>query len=197
MRFFVCAVSAILLVTNSNTQASENHQHTSKYVGQVNRTIKSLSPDDISELKRGGGWGLAKAAELNGVPGPVHLLELKDQIPLSTSQVSKITRIYEDMKGKATDLGLQLIALEQRLELHFEKRSITDSILRSSLEKISEVRKELRYTHLVSHLRTPDILSETQISKYNALRGYGSSDTCDNVPKGHNAEMWRKHNGCR
>jgi hypothetical protein len=46
------------------------------------RAIKSLSDNDINELRRGGGWGLALAAELNGMPGPAHLLELKDKIPL-------------------------------------------------------------------------------------------------------------------
>ena len=51
------------------------------------RAIKSLSESDIQELRRGGGWGLALPAELNGMPGPVHLLELKDQIPLATDQV--------------------------------------------------------------------------------------------------------------
>ena len=52
----------------------------SKYKGQEHRDIKSLSTDDIAELQRGGGWGLAKAAELNGVPGPVHLLEMEKEI---------------------------------------------------------------------------------------------------------------------
>ena len=37
----------------------------SPYAGQETRTVKSFSPEDIAELRRGGGWGLAKAAELN------------------------------------------------------------------------------------------------------------------------------------
>jgi len=44
-------------------------QH-SEYSGDEDRAIKSLSADDIEELRRGGGWGFARAAELNGVPGP-------------------------------------------------------------------------------------------------------------------------------
>jgi hypothetical protein len=47
------------------------------YAGQDARDIKSLSAEDIAELRRGGGWGFAKSAELNGMPGPAHLLELK------------------------------------------------------------------------------------------------------------------------
>jgi hypothetical protein len=31
---------------------------------------------------------------------------------------------------------------------------------------------------------------------YNKLRGY-SNDPCQNIPEGHNVEMWKKHNGCK
>ena len=53
---------------------TEDH-HNSDYVGEESREIKSLSPKDIAALKEGSGWGLAKAAELNGYPGPIHVLE--------------------------------------------------------------------------------------------------------------------------
>lgn len=172
------------------------HSHVSKYAGQENRLIKSLSPDDIAELRRGGGWGLAKAAELNGVPGPAHLLEMKDKIPLDSEQISAISEIYEQMKVQAIDQGERLIALERELESHFQNRTITDAILRSFLDAIAESRKGLRYIHLATHLKTPEILSEDQIKKYNALRGYSNLDPCANAPEGHDAEMWRNHNGC-
>ena len=35
-------------------------KHKSKYAGQENREIKSLSPNDIEELQKGAGWGLDK-----------------------------------------------------------------------------------------------------------------------------------------
>jgi hypothetical protein len=179
-------------------QAGEpEHAHASKYAGQEERTIKSLSPDDIAELRRGGGWGLAKAAELNGVPGPVHLLELKDQIPLDAVQVSALGEIFRQMKGRAIEQGKRLIALEQELESYFQNRTITDAILRASLARIAEVRKELRYIHLATHLKTPEVLSQDQIRKYNELRGYSNMDPCTSVPKGHDPVMWRKHNVCK
>ena len=154
--------------------SNQSHQlgNMSNYAGQEQRDIKSLSPSDIAELQRGGGWGLAKAAELNGVPGPIHLLELKDQVSLTDRQVSEITKVYKAMKSEAIDLGLQLILLEQKLEQHFQERTITDTILRSSLDEISIVRSRLRYAHLAAHLKTPEILTEAQIKNYNALRGY-------------------------
>lgn len=170
--------------------------HASKYAGQEKRAIKSLSPGDIAELRRGGGWGLAKAAELNGVPGPAHLLELKDQIPLEDAQVAAIAGIYQEMKSRAIEQGERLIALEQELEDRFRSRTVSDAVLRASLDSIAEARKELRYIHLATHLKTIEILSEDQIRRYNAARGYSDRDPCANVPAGHDAEMWRKHNGC-
>ena len=86
------------------------------YAGQETRPIKSLSPDDLAELKRGGGWGLAKSAELNGLPGPGHLLELKGRIPLTEDQVMAITAIFVDMRAAAIAEGERLIARDQALE---------------------------------------------------------------------------------
>ncbi len=193
-------VLLILVLSLSAVFAAEANEgsssHHSKYAGQENRAIKSLSAEDIAELKRGGGWGLAKAAELNGVPGPIHLLEMKDEIGLDETQRAAIGAIYRRMKSRAIHHGERLINLERRLESGFRDRTITDALLRASLSAIAEAKKELRYVHLAAHIETLKVLSEKQIRTYNALRGYSKPDPCANVPKGHNAEMWRRHNNC-
>jgi hypothetical protein len=79
---------ALALCMPASTMAQHSHGSQTPYAGMQNRAIKSLSDKDINELRRGGGWGLALAAELNGMPGPAHLLELKDQIPLDSDQVA-------------------------------------------------------------------------------------------------------------
>ncbi len=169
--------------------------HTSKYAGQETRDIKSLSEDDIAELKRGGGWGLARAAELNGVPGPAHLLELKDQVPLDQDQVNRIRALYEDMRTKAIAEGERLIALERELENRFRSGGMTERHLTESLSAIGESRTRLRYIHLSTHLQTPAILTAEQIATYNSLRGYKTSD-CAQVPAGHDPVMWQRHTNC-
>ena len=169
--------------------------HSSEYVGEEHRSIKSLSADDIRELSEGGGWGLAKAAELNGVPGPAHILEMASAIELTPTQQAEIQEIYEQMKSEAISLGNQLIQLEATLNTYFADGSINQAILEQSLQDIERVRAQLRLAHLSAHLQTPNILTPEQISLYNELRGY-SQDPCANVPKGHNAAMWKKHNGC-
>jgi hypothetical protein len=52
------------------------------------------------------------------------------------------------------------------------------------------------FVHLSAHLKTPDILKSEQITLYNKLRGYSSDDPCENVPRGHDPEMWKKHHNC-
>ncbi len=170
--------------------------YTSKYIGEQHREIKSLSPDDIKELRKGGGWGMAKAAELNGVPGPVHILEMEEEISLTKAQKRAIQKIYNEMKAEAITLGEQLINLEGKLNHAFSNGNINQEFLEKIVKEIENVRARLRVVHLSTHLKTPNILTDEQIILYNQLRGY-SQDPCRNIPQGHNAEMWKKHNGCQ
>ena len=196
MKTKVTILFLILILIPMSTFSAADHSHKSKYAGEEKREIKSLSETDIEELKNGKGWGLAKAAELNGVPGPVHLLEMKEEIDLSAKQIRAIEDIYKKMKQEAISLGLELIELERELNNHFANQTITDELLRQILQGIAQVHRQLRYVHLSAHLNTPDILKSEQITHYNKLRGYSSDDPCENVPKGHDPEMWKKHHNC-
>ena len=196
MKIRVAIIFLILLWIPALAFSAGDHAYRSKYAGQEKREIKSLSASDIEELKNGKGWGLAKAAELNGLPGPAHLLEMKKEINLSAKQVQAIEDIYEGMKREAIALGLELIERERQLNQHFANRTITDELLNQILTEISQVHKQLRYVHLSAHLKTPNILKTEQIVLYNKLRGYSSDDPCENVPEGHDPEMWKKHHNC-
>ena len=195
-RFIFSLTAALVLAVSAKADAP--HRHASPYAGQEHRTIKSLSEDDISELRRGGGWGLAKSAELNGLPGPAHLLELKDDIPLAPGQVRAIRALFDSMRAEAMIHGRRLIALEAQLDAGLRKGDMNETVLRAQLREIAEVRSRLRFTHLATHLKTPGILSADQIAAYARLRGYTQADPCAALPpSGHDADMWRKHMGCR
>ena len=186
----------ILMLTPLSNISAADPAYKSKYAGEEKRAIKSLSEADIEELENGKGWGLAKAAELNGMPGPAHVLEMKDEIALSTSQVGAIEDLYKKMKQEAIPLGLELIELERALNNRFANKTITFELLGVLLESIAQVHKKLRYVHLSAHLKTPNILTPEQIALYNKLRGYSSDDPCENIPKGHDPQMWKKHHNC-
>ena len=138
-----------LITTNS--YAGENKNHTSHYVGEQKREIKSLSANDIAELKRGGGWGFAKPAELNGVPGPAHLLEMKGKISLSDSQITSIEEIHKKMLSEAIPLGKKYIYAERILDQIFVRKTYNNENLLFQIKKIENILKR----HFLSIILTP------------------------------------------
>ncbi len=68
------------------------------YAGLEARPIKALSGEQIADLKAGRGMGLALPAELNGYPGPLHVLELADALALTADQRARTQALYDKMK---------------------------------------------------------------------------------------------------
>jgi Spy/CpxP family protein refolding chaperone len=168
------------------------------YQGQQNRAITSLSSEDVQALQNGEGWGLAKPAEFNGVPGPAHLLELADEIGLSEQQKQQVTKLFDDMKAQAIALGNEYIASEKAIDDYFRSGQFSDRLLRERVDQAEQNRANLRFLHLSYHHKTLDVVTPEQIAQYNALRGYDQmlDDPCSNIPEGHNPAMFRKHMGC-
>jgi Spy/CpxP family protein refolding chaperone len=193
---FLISLGALLFVISATVNSAEPPVYQSSYAGQEKRLIKSLSRYDIQQLRTGKGWGLAKAAELNGMPGPSHILQMKKKIGLTKKQERQVQALFNDMQEKAIPLGDELIALEAKLNNSFADKTITTSKLDQQLNSIAVVRKKLRYVHLATHLKTTKILTPNQTNEYNWLRGYHSGDPCKNIPQGHDATMWKRHNDC-
>ncbi|MBX4863738.1 periplasmic heavy metal sensor [Rhizobium bangladeshense] len=169
---FISAVAVVLLA--SPAFATEQHQHhtMSPYTEETGRQIKSLSEADIGELMRGGGWGFAKPAELNGYPGPSHLLSMKDEIGLTKEQVGRVQSIFEDMQRRAIQEGQRFVAAERELDAAFKNKTVTERRLRALIDNAENSRSRLRLVHLAAHLEVTAILTPEQVSKYNELRGY-------------------------
>jgi Spy/CpxP family protein refolding chaperone len=167
----------------------------SPYAGEQGREIATLSGDDLAELARGGGWGLARAAELNGVPGPTHLLELADEIGLDAEQRAAVTTIRDEMRVDAIAAGARLVAAERALDAAFTNAVPDADMLAGLVTEAGEARAALRLVHLAAHLRAAPLLTAEQVARYGVLRGY-ADDPCEAVPKGHDPAMWKQHNGC-
>jgi hypothetical protein len=146
----------------------------SPYAGMQTRSIKALSEQQITDLRAGRGMGLALPAELNGYPGPIHVLELSDKLGLSAEQKARIEGLFEAMKAEAMPLGEKLVAQEAALDQHFASHSITAESLKAATAEIGMTQAELRETHLKYHLRTAKVLSGEQMLRYSRLRGYAS-----------------------
>lgn len=144
----------------------------SSYVGQETREIKALSADEIQGLLAGKGLGYAKPAELNGYPGPMHVLELADQLELSTEQRVRTHALFTAMRLRAMQHGRELVDEERRLESLFATRAIDAPGLAATLKRIGSLQAEVRASHLEAHLAQAAILTPDQLTRYTRLRGY-------------------------
>jgi hypothetical protein len=148
---------------------------TSPYVGMQNRGLKALSEQQIEDLRGGRGMGMALAGELNGYPGPAHVLELASALNLSEGQRDRTQALFEEMRKTAMPLGNEVLAKETELDQAFASGRIDDASLHRILADIGRLQGKLRYTHLKYHLAMRGVLSLDQIAAYDRLRGYDSA----------------------
>jgi Spy/CpxP family protein refolding chaperone len=151
------------------------------------RSIKALSDQQVADHRAGRGMGLALAAELNGYPGPSHLVELSDQLGLTPEQLSKLKGMFEAMKAETIPIGDNLVAQEQALDRLFAENVVSEPLLRAATENIGETQARLRNAHLRYHLQARAILQPSQIRRYAELRGYGTEPQTPKHQK-HNQE---------
>jgi hypothetical protein len=142
------------------------------YAGMQSRPVKALSDQQMADLKAGRGMGLALAAELNGYPGPVHVLELSKELALTAEQRGHVEKLFAEMKAESIPLGERLISLETELDRQFATQTITAASLKTSIDEIGAVQGNLRAAHLKYHLLTLSEMTQEQAGRYSQLRGY-------------------------
>jgi Spy/CpxP family protein refolding chaperone len=143
------------------------------YAGLDARDIKALSPDEIAALETGEGFGQALSAELNGFPGPRHVIDLASDLGLTPAQRAAIVALFDQMQAEAMTAGEAVLAAEAGLEAGFRSRAMSEADLTARTEEIGRLRGALRGIHLKYHLRTAALLTPHQVALYNAARGYG------------------------
>ena len=144
----------------------------SPYAGQESRAIKALSAEEISAFLEGKGQGFAKPAELNGFPGPMHVLELAEALQLTPAQHDATQRLLERHKSEARALGREWVENEKAIERLFASREANAPAVAAAVAKSAEIHARIRTSHLVAHLEQTALLQPAQLSAYNKLRGY-------------------------
>ena len=169
MRLGLAAIALMIL----GGVAFGQHQHGQPpYAGLQQRVVKALSEQQITDLRTGRGMSLALPAELNGYPGPIHALELADQLQLTDQQRQRLGELYDAMRAETVPVGERLIEQEMALDQAFARRSISPQTLAVLTAQIAETQGRLRAIHLGYHLTTAELLSEHQRHHYAELRGY-------------------------
>lgn len=142
------------------------------YAGQQSRAIKALSAQEAQDLIEGKGMGLAKAAELNSYPGPMHVLEHAQALRLSETQQADSTALLAAHKHEVRALGQQLVEAERELDQAFATRQIDSASLSRRMQRIGLLQATIRDAHLQTHLKQTALLTPAQVAQYNQLRGY-------------------------
>lgn len=173
-KFLILAALCVSTLTLVDAQHNQHGQTVapSPYAKQLDSPVRGLSAQEVEDLIAGNGAGYARTAELNGYPGPSHLLQLQEQLGLTAEQITAITRIYDDMKVEAQRLGQEIVEAEKRFSQSFAEKNSTPQAVQAQSAELGGLYSELRAVHLMAHLEVKPLLSSKQIAHYNTLRGY-------------------------
>lgn len=143
-------------------------------------------PEELVQTYRtGGGGGVALPAELNGYPGPRHILDLADDLELTSEQHEQIQALIDVMQPGAIQIGKAILAGEAALEEAFRQQTLDESSLEARLTNLGTLQAELRFVHLRTHLATVEILTPDQVARYNILRGYAVENSGQGQHRNH------------
>ncbi len=169
----------LLFAVPAAAQAQHAHhqppQHGAQpYAELAGRDIRALSPQQVDDLRQGRGMALALPAELNGWPGPAHVLEHAEALHLSPDQRRATAALMEAHRARAMALGEQVIVAERAMDRAFRDRSITPASLEAHTTRIATLQAALRAEHLRTHLEQTALLHPPQVARYDVLRGYAA-----------------------
>jgi hypothetical protein len=155
-----------------NAPPPAQHQGHSPYAAMQGRAIKALSDQQTADLRAGKGMSLALPAELNGYPGPSHVLELADALDLNDEQKRKTQTLFAQMQAEAKTLGESVIAGERALDRLFSEKTANAAGVQEAAANAARAHGQLRAAHLQYHLSMVEVLTPAQAGMYRRLRGY-------------------------
>jgi hypothetical protein len=155
----------------------------SPYASSMDSRVRGLSAQEVEDLLAGRGMGLARAAELNGYPGPRHVLDLKAELALDARTIEATERLFSEMQAAAKPLGAQVVKREKALNDAFAAGAITTELLEQQVDALAALMGQLRAVHLRAHVATAALLTRDQIAEYDRLRGYSGEGAAGARPE--------------
>ncbi|CAA9565171.1 MAG: hypothetical protein AVDCRST_MAG70-1978 [uncultured Thermomicrobiales bacterium] len=152
----------------SGTPVAGDHAHGGTSGG---RDIRALTSDEVVAIERGDGAGYARAAEANGIPGPAHSLELRDQLTLTVEQVTGLEALRASVQVDAVAAGERFLVAQAAFESDLRSSAIAPGDVVDRVVELSRLEGELAAVHLAAHVATASILTPEQIETYNTARG--------------------------
>jgi Spy/CpxP family protein refolding chaperone len=161
----IVATAGLLGTTSSVSWGQHGHGHEGGH-----QAAEACSAEFDKVVGEGRGFGLAFAADQNGYPGPLHVLELKDRLKLTADQEAKAQALLHAMFVESKPKSARLLEAEAKLRRLFAGRAADDAAVRAAVAEVERARSEVRLVHLLTHLKTRELLTEDQRRIYHEAR---------------------------
>lgn len=160
----------VAIVLAAASLATAQHAHDGASGGEPHLAAQRCQQQFEQVIADGRGFGLAFAADQEGYPGPLHVLELKDRLRISGDQEREMQRMMDTMFAESRPAAARLLAAERRLRSLFASGTADEASVRAAVADVERARAEVRLVHLLTHLKTRDRLTEEQRRLYHAVR---------------------------
>jgi Spy/CpxP family protein refolding chaperone len=156
---------ALLAADSSVSWGQHGHGHPGGH-----KAAQACADEFDKVVGEGRGFGMAFAADQNGYPGPMHVLELKDRLKLTADQEARAQALMHAMFAESKPKSARLLDAETKLRRLFADRAADDAAVRAAVAEVERARGEVRLVHLLAHLKTRDLLTEDQRRLYHEAR---------------------------
>ena len=161
----IVATAGLLGTASSVSWGQHGHGHEGGH-----QAAEACSAEFDKVVGEGRGFGLAFAADQNGYPGPLHVLELKDRLKLTADQEAKAQVLLHAMFVESKPKSARLLEAEAKLRRLFAGRAADAAAVRAGVAEVERARSEVRLVHLLTHLKTRERLTEDQRRIYHEAR---------------------------
>jgi Spy/CpxP family protein refolding chaperone len=163
------AAAAIALSAAAAAWAQHGHGGAGGHT-EGHQVAQACATEFEKVVGEGRGFGLAFAADANGYPGPMHVLELRDRLKLTADQEAKARELMHAMFAESRPKSARLLEAEAKLRRLFAEHTADEAAVRAAVADVERARTEVRLVHLLTHLKTRDLLTEDQRRMYHQAR---------------------------
>ena len=170
MRASLLLLAIVALVPSTVAAQHSGHQHTPGSPSDGHLRAQACLDEFDAVVSDGRGFGMAFAADQNGYPGPMHVLELKDRLALTVEQEARVRAVMHAMFAESRPKSARLLEAEKRLRALFALGGIDEAAVRAATAEVERARADVRLVHLLAHLKTRDLLTDAQRRAYHEAR---------------------------
>jgi len=170
MRASLLLLGTVALVPLIAAAQHTGHQHMPGLPSEGHLRAQACLDEFDAVVSDGRGFGMAFAADQNGYPGPMHVLELKDRLALSAEQEARVRALMHAMFAESRPKSARLLDAEKRLRGLFAGGGTDEAAVRAATAEVERARTDVRLVHLLAHMKTRDMLTEAQRRAYHEAR---------------------------